>query len=441
MRWKGSGCEFVIDDEDFVALLRERIEAQKPRQAQRLVIPAELGKTQEYTRRAIAPIRPSDQNTEAERDFLFKAQKMEASRKLPPYYLIYFLLVDFLGFEVLGRFEKLAWSVPIDFNGRAFLIEHRKFGVGVFGRPEDGETATQIVTLIAKGVREAEPFFKWMAEQAIHASRFNVANNAAALFGRYKYMAGLYKSAVDDLATAEARHARDEQQREFRYIRLQSSKIDKTAHWRELFDLYCFPWVRISQHVSWLALGAIDAFFAWTEHIFVHLAIIQGKITTGDEVAKLMAAEWNVKFKAALDANDKESKYHFDKLVIIRQQLRNFVAHGTFGKAGEAFHFHSKIGAIPVTFDSSKTKRKFSLAENMAFDDVEAMASIENFVAHLWAGCRAVPRIYIQDSDLPLILPMASDGRYAAAMQSPQAMDELVSDLTKQIDAATNMDW
>jgi hypothetical protein len=36
-----------------------------------------------------------------------------------------------LGFHDLGRFEKLAWSVPIDFEGIAYLIEYRKFGVGV----------------------------------------------------------------------------------------------------------------------------------------------------------------------------------------------------------------------------------------------------------------------------------------------------------------------
>jgi hypothetical protein len=54
--------------------------------------------------------------------------------------VVYFLLVDLLGFKNLGTFEKIAWSVPVDFEGRAFLIEHRKAGDqarqrGPFGVP------------------------------------------------------------------------------------------------------------------------------------------------------------------------------------------------------------------------------------------------------------------------------------------------------------------
>ena len=27
---------------------------------------------------------------------------------------------------------KLAYSIPVDFNGTAYLVEHRKFGLGLF---------------------------------------------------------------------------------------------------------------------------------------------------------------------------------------------------------------------------------------------------------------------------------------------------------------------
>lgn len=110
--------------------------------------------------RAISPIRPADEKSEADEKFLFNAQRTNAGRALPPYYLVYFLLVDLLGFRNLGRFEKLAWSVPIDFNGKAYLIEHRKFGVGVFAHDAASEedNAAQIVKLIQKGVKAAEQF-------------------------------------------------------------------------------------------------------------------------------------------------------------------------------------------------------------------------------------------------------------------------------------------
>jgi hypothetical protein len=73
-----------------------------------ITLPPELEKVRQYARRAIAPIRPTDENTEAEDKFLFTATKMEASRDLPAAYLVLFLFVDLLGFKDLGRFEKIA---------------------------------------------------------------------------------------------------------------------------------------------------------------------------------------------------------------------------------------------------------------------------------------------------------------------------------------------
>ena len=49
----------------------------------------------------------------------------------PEYYLVYFLLVDLLGFKCYGRGEKVAWSTPVEIEGQHFLIEHRKLGLGV----------------------------------------------------------------------------------------------------------------------------------------------------------------------------------------------------------------------------------------------------------------------------------------------------------------------
>lgn len=86
---------------------------------------------------AIQPIRQVDNNSSAPEDLLFTAQRTRAGRELSQYYLIYFLFVDLLKFRNLGKFEKIAWSVPIDFNGKAFLIDYRKFGVGVFVEDPD----------------------------------------------------------------------------------------------------------------------------------------------------------------------------------------------------------------------------------------------------------------------------------------------------------------
>jgi hypothetical protein len=49
--------------------------------------------------------------------------------------------------------------------------------------------------------------------------------------------------------------------------------------------------------------------------------------------------------------------------------------------------------------------------------------------------------LYIQKSDLPIILTHASDGVYRAAMQSVEDMQEFIDVLIYQFDEAANMDW
>jgi hypothetical protein len=134
-------------------------------------------------------------------------------------------------------------------------------------------------------------------------------------------------------------------------------------------------------------------------------------------------------------------KSHFDELIIIRRQLRNFMAHGAFGKEGEAFHFHSGAGAVPVAFHYASSKPKFSLSPELTFDDAKAIEAIEKFITYLWSGPREIARIYIQESGLPLILPMARDGTYKKAMSSLDEMNSLVDHLSRRADDVANMDW
>jgi hypothetical protein len=355
------------------------------------------------------------------KNFLFDAKRTSAGRQLPAYYLVYFLLVDLLGFRNIGQFEKVAWSVPVDFQGRIFLIEHRKLGVGVFAQniPDDEAAAAEIVRLIRIGVKVAEPYFDWRAEQAVKDSRLNVVNKASSLFDRFEFLAKQYQS------------KRDEAERRV-YEQIETPR----ESWTEIH----YPAFGLRREARWLALSAIESFFSWTEHVFILLAIIRGNIVTGDAVAKLAAHNWDVKFKAALDINDPETKGYYDDLIIVRRQLRNFVAHGSFGKQGEAFRFHSDAGAVPVRLPHH-VGESFRFGSGIDFVDDEAIMLLFAFVDHLWSGSRSPARIYIQEYGLPLILTMAQSGEYAHAMASDDDMTAFADHLSELMDRHANMDF
>ena len=158
-------------------------------------------------------------------------------------------------------------------------------------------------------------------------------------------------------------------------------------------------------------------------------------------MANLAAAEWAVKFKAALDIREPEAKRFYDELTVIRQQLRNFVAHGSFGKQGEAFQFHSGAGAVPLRLPHNQNTRSFRFGRGVDFVDHEAMVLIGKFIEFLWSGDRSPAKTYIQNSGLPLILTMAKDGKYAHAMSSDEDMDDFVHYLGKMMDDHANMDF
>lgn len=372
---------------------------------------------------AIAPLKAADAATAAPNGMLFSAKETEAGRKLPPYWLVYFLLVDLLVFKNLGRFEKLAWSVPVDLGGRAYLIEHRKFGLGVFGAdtPDLEVEAAKVVRLIQRGVKAAEPYFNWRAAQAVAASELNVENRAGALFQRFTFLAQEY----------EARRV----EAEARAKEVVRTEVGKNSWTIEM------PADKIRREAGWLAMSAIESFFSWTEHVFILIAILQGDKVTGQEITDLAMADWKVKFRAALDITDPASKRFYDELGAVRTQARNFVAHGAFGKEFEAFRFHSNAGAVPVRVVPAARAALFRISDGGAFVDETTITLLHGFIQHLWAGPRIPARIYIQDWSLPLILTMTANGDYAGAMATEAGMEKFAEALARRMDNSLNMDW
>jgi hypothetical protein len=128
-------------------------------------------------------------------------------------------------------------------------------------------------------------------------------------------------------------------------------------------------------------------------------------------------------------------------LLTIRRQLRNFIAHGAFGKDGEAFLFHSDCGTVPVRLPYQLATKSFRFGRGIEFVDHEAINFLRTFIEHLWSGPRAPAKLYIQDHGMPLILTMAQSGEYSRAMASEESMTEFSDHLAGLMDRSANMDF
>jgi len=334
---------------------------------------------------------------------------------------VYFLLVDLLGFQYFGKDEKEAWSIPVQWNERLYVIAHRKMGLGIFEPQHDltmhtnspateqGEAdSVEICKKICRSVKIANPYFQWRAKIQADGSQLNVHNQSRQLFDRYEF----FKS---ESIRLELEHNDFE------------DKHDFVAAWSA------------TSHSQWCAQSAIDAFFSWTEHVFIHFAILQAKIKTGEEVREIAAADWKEKFKVIFDITDRTTKMYYDQLLEIRNQIRNFMAHGSFGKRGEAFSFHSGAGAVPL-FITENSKHHFHISGRPPIQESVALTQIEDFIQWLWSTELAVAKPYI-DSGLPLILSYAYDGTYTKAMSDTGSMLHFVNCLDRVWCNAANMDW
>jgi len=364
----------------------------------------------------------------------FVSRRSEAGRSLPSYASVYFLFVDLLGFDNWGREEKVSWTVPIEYKGESFLISHRKMGLGLFCSEDQESSAREIVSLVTKAVRAAEPYYKWRAEQAIQESHLNVSNRCSELFGRYSYHLDRYREEVDE---AEAKAKGKVEARE---ANLDGAKELSLAGLNALLLEEMLP-DPSTEVLRWSAIATVEAFYSWTEHLFIHIAILLGKAKSGPAVVGLIDAEWKQKFKTVFDISDPESKRYYDELLELRREVRNFAAHGAFGKNGEAFDFHSGAGAVPIQLRVNNGKSTFTVENSYEIEDAKAVELTTSFVEYLWAGSLAPAKIYLEEASLPTVLTYGEDGTYDAAMQSAEDMSELVGHIVEQADRAANMDW
>ena len=88
------------------------------------VLPPELLAVREAALVAMGDVVPAGPpvSDDESKSFLLSSWT-KAGRGLPPYYLLYFLLIDLLQFPYLGQWEKVAWAVPVRLRGKLYGID------------------------------------------------------------------------------------------------------------------------------------------------------------------------------------------------------------------------------------------------------------------------------------------------------------------------------
>jgi len=377
-----------------------------------------LEETRKNVLRAIAPIeKPASENSGPRNPRVFKGIPHSE------YYLIFLLLVDLLGFKYWGPGEKVAYIIPIEFEGRRHSIVYAKFGMKI--EYSDEGDCEAVYAALKKGMRAARRYYLWRAEEASITSDLNLISKCPQLWDKYVF---LKEQSETLIAKFEAEKANAEVEKGY----------NEDGSLR--FTSVSYPAYEFRSQSVWLHEAAVDAFFAWCEQALVHMAVLMGKLTNGKEIAELLKREFGEKCKLVLNLSNAEDKTAYDDILSLRVQLRNYVAHGSFGKDGSTFQFHSRVGAVPLRILDSDNSSGFSFGTEGTRDWENDYARIESFLTQLWSEGRRPAKQYLE-TGFPCVLTYASDGTYQHAMQDEDEMNEFIEYLSRQIDDAANMDF
>jgi len=377
-----------------------------------------LEKMRNNVLRAIAPIeKPNSDDFGSGNPRVFKGIPHSE------YYLIFLLLVDLLGFKYLGPGEKVAYTIPINFEGRRHSIVYAKFGMKiVFSEGGDGEA---VYAALKNGMRAAKRYYLWRAEEASVTSDLNLISKCPQLWDKYVFLreqsetlAGKFEAEKDNAVVEKGYNE------------------DGSFSWASI----SYPAYELRNQSVWLHEAAVDAFFAWCEQALVHVAVLMGKLTNGKEIAELLKREFGEKCKQVLNLSNAKDKASYDDILSLRVELRNYIAHGSFGKDGSTFQFHSRVGAVPLRILDSENSSGFSFGTEGTRDWENDYSRIESFLNQLWSEGRRPAKQYLE-TGFPCVLTYATDGTYQHAMQDEEEMKRFIEFLSRQIDDAANMDF
>lgn len=375
-------------------------------------------KAYENARRAIAPLKPRQSD-------ISETGKLMTFKGIPhsEYYLIFILLVDLLGFKYWGPGEKVAYIIPVEFKGRYYVIIYAKFGMRIEYR--EGGDGSAVYAALKRGMKAAKPYYIWRAAQASETSDLNLISKCPQLWEKYVFLKEQSETLMQKFEAEKDNPVVEEGFNE-----------DGSFSWSTIR----YPAYEFYKQAVWLHEAAVDALFAWCEQALVHIAVLLGKLTNGKQIADLLNRDFGEKCKLVLNLSEAGDKSAYDDIIELRAQLRNYVAHGSFGKDGSTFQFHSQVGAVPLKILDNQTSSEFSFGSEPSRDWKNDYSRIDRFLGQLWSGARSPAKQYLE-AGLPCVLTYTTNGTYQRAMESDDVMREFVDYLSMEIDNAANMDF
>lgn len=262
-----------------------------------------------------------------------------------------------LGCYDAGRFEKVAWRIPFDFEDVPCALEDQKLGVNLHLWPSDhmddqqaAGLADRVLSSLKKAIRVAETDIFYPAiKQKAREGKLLLSNKVGDLRGAYRYFREL-------ASLKSAEHV--------------SGGRDTSDDGTDFVKRFARDWSGEMQRIAertYLANAMVVAYFSYLEH-YLSLALpFSSADLEGFDAMRFLSSRWSEKFKTVVDISVPECKSAYDRLVHVAETHRNPRSHGALDKRGATLGVYlDDIGAVPLLLTGIEESPSFRIDP---FDD------------------------------------------------------------------------
>lgn len=337
---------------------------------------------------------------------------------LPPF-SVFLALVTFSNFPYYRRNEKIAWTVPVLYEGVPYLISHQKFGLRIQpGNPAernvelDASLASMIDRLL-HAARISDGLVRPFAKTQIAAGNVTIANQGSLYLGKYRFFREKAKECFEVPARVPGENSVTTINRKL--------KTDREGFF--------------------YASAALEAYFSYVEHALVLVLAFCDFNPAKDDLVKFIALTWKDKFKRIYDlATDNEADRVYHSLLRIKEKFRNPLSHGGFDRDATALCFHVPgLGALPMSLSRYAESIHYGcnpIGDISFIEACEALDKVEHFFEN---GSRRL-EMYCVRSGISVAFDGRSLRRHQEAVESKANADAFIASMLTGMDNARNMD-
>jgi hypothetical protein len=340
--------------------------------------------------------------------------KLPKKLKIKHPFIVFVILVHIKKLPFHGKWEKVAWEIPILYKGVPFIFAHRKFGFEI-NSVSKGQDVKRIAIEALEKINKAVPYAEKIIEPVI---RDKVHNGDITLENHYEAISSKYN-----------------------FFKTRASKeFERLAEYKAEIQMF----VDRAGEGNYYATAMLDAYFSRLEHTLVLiLPFIQRIDLRRIDIEDFIGSNWKEKYKKVLDiSKSKQASQYYEKLIQVKEEYRNPLSHGYFYKNGNSFMVHMEdIGAIPMSLTKydGRVRYGFRLFNPLAFGDITKLFNgLDRFFK---TSKETKYGIKYLETSLNVSYDNESVHLYRSSMNSETEFNKMIYYLLHTRDRAVNMDW